>query len=77
LCISVDAAELEEAAAGVAHIDPLIYASAVPAGLSRVYPVLAGVVAGARVAGAAKVAVSNTGVFVYILLLAYQLSNLR
>jgi deoxyribonuclease-2 len=60
LCISVDAAELEEAAAGVAHIDPLIYASAVPAGLSRVYPVLAGVVAGARVAGAAKVAVSNT-----------------
>lgn len=61
-CISLSPAELESAAAGVAHVDPYVYASVVPSGaLAAQYPTVAGIVAGARSAGTAALALQTLG----------------
>ncbi len=67
LCVSLAPADVETAAAGVKYVDPLIYGSAVPAGLAAAYPTLTALVAGARTAGAGTLTVHSTAnnVFTY------------
>jgi deoxyribonuclease-2 len=60
LCVSLDSANVEVAATGLSFVDPLIYASVIPAGLSALYPKLTSVVAGARSTGSSALTVHST-----------------
>jgi deoxyribonuclease-2 len=61
LCISLDPAGVEAAAAGAMHVDPHVYASLVPSGaLTTLYPTVTALVAGARTSGSAAVALRST-----------------
>ncbi len=60
LCVSVDADTIEVVAKNIAFIDPHIYASVVPAGLTSVYPALTALVAGARAAGTSTTTILAT-----------------
>ena len=61
LCVSLDAAGLDEAAKGVQFVDPHVYDSAVPSGpLASLYPSVAALLAGARGSGTRQTNLSAT-----------------
>lgn len=60
LCVSLTPASIEAAAVGLKFIDPNVYGSVVPAGLSSMYPTLTALVAGARTSGAGVQTVYST-----------------
>ena len=59
-CVSLSPDDVENAAAAVKYVDPSVYSSVVPAGLSGAYPTLTALVAGARTAGAGSTTVHST-----------------
>ena len=60
LCVSLDAAGIDEAAKGVSFVDPLVYDSAVPSGaLSTLYPSVVALLAGTRGSGTRQTNVSS------------------
>lgn len=60
LCVSVDAETIEIVATNIAFIDPHIYGSIVPAGLTSTYPLLTALVAGSRSAGTTTATILST-----------------